>query len=152
MTAPGTTQRLAAGVVLVGCLAVGGCSSDPQERYCAEVEEHQPALSDVAASDDPGALFDALDDYDDLREVAPRDIADDWADVVDPLHELEDALQDADVDPSAYTGAQPPADLDDATREQIEAAARTVGSERTVEAMAAVEQHSLDVCGMPLSR
>ena len=39
-----------------------------------------------------------------------------------------------------------------AAREEIEAAAREVGSQRTVEAMAAVEQHALDVCGTPLSR
>ena len=43
-------------------------------------------------------------------------------------------------------------ELDDAAREEIEAAAREVGSQRTVEAMAAVEQHALDVCGTPLSR
>ncbi|NYE37975.1 hypothetical protein F4692_003120 [Nocardioides cavernae] len=152
MIPAGATRRLAAGVALAGCLAVGGCSGDPQDAYCDEVEEHQVALSDVAASDDAGALFDALDDYDDLRAVAPRDIADDWADVVEPLHALEDVLDESGIDPSTYAAAQPPVDLDGATREEIEAAARTVGSEQTVQAMAALEQHSLDVCGTPLSR
>ena len=46
----------------------------------------------------------------------------------------------------------PPADLDAGAREDIEDAAREVGSEQTVTAMAAVEQHALDVCGTPLSR
>jgi hypothetical protein len=46
----------------------------------------------------------------------------------------------------------PPADLDEAGREETESAARKVGAERTVTAMAAVEQHALDVCGTPLSR
>lgn len=152
MSAPGRTTQLLAGLALSGCLVATGCSDDPHETYCAEVEEHQAELSDIAASDDAGALFDALDDYDELREVAPRDIADDWAGVVEPLHALEDLLEDHDLDPSAYSADTPPADLDAAAREEIEAAARQVGSEQTVTAMAAVEQHALDVCGMPLSR
>lgn len=152
MTHPGTAPRLLAGLVLLGGLAVSGCSPDPHEAYCAQVEEHQAELSEVAASDDAAALFDALDAYDDLRANAPRDIADDWAAVADPLHELEDVLDDNDIDPSTYSAAQPPVDLDDSAREEIEAAARTVGSRQTVEAMAAIEQHSLDVCGTPLSR
>ena len=152
MSAPGRRRQLVAGLALSGCLLAAGCSDDPHEAYCAEVEEHQAELSDVAASEDAGALFDALDDYDELRDAAPRDIADDWADVVDPLHALEDLLEAHDLDPAAYSADTPPTDLDDATREEIEAAARAVGSERTVAAMAEVEQHSLDVCGTPLSR
>lgn len=132
--------------------ALTGCSGDPTQEYCDAVEEHQPALSDVAASEDSGTVFDALDVYDDLREKAPRDIADDWASVIEPLRELEDALDHAGVDPSTYSAEQPPADLPADDREAIEAAARAVGSERTVTAMTAVEQHALDVCGTPLSR
>lgn len=139
-------------VALLVCSLASGCSGDAQARYCNTVEEHQPALSDIAASDDAGAIFGALDIYDDLREKAPRDIADDWAAVVGPLRELEQALSDHGVDPSSYTADEPPADLDDKGRAEIEAAARAVGSEQTVSAMAAVEQHALDVCGTPLSR
>ena len=143
-------MRLVALVLLLP-LAVG-CSGDPQEGYCDAVESHQAALSDIAASDDPAALFDALDAYDDLAERAPSDIADDWAQVVDPLHHLERVLDEHDVDASTYSADEPPADLDDDARREIEAAAREVGSEQTVTAMAAVEQHALDVCGTPLSR
>ncbi len=143
-------MRLAALILLLP-LAVG-CSGDPQADYCDAVEEHQRALSDIAASDDAGALFGALDTYDDLREEAPRDIADDWDAVIDPLRRLEQVLADNGVDPSSYAADEPPADLDDEEREAIEAAAREVGSEQTVTAMAAVEQHALDVCGTPLSR
>lgn len=147
-------KLLAPAAVLAGvvCLAATGCSSDPQADYCEAVEEHQADLSDVAASDDAGAVFEALDDYEDLAEAAPRDIADDWAAVVDPLRELEQVLSDHGIDPSSYSADDPPADLDEEGRRAIEAAARTVGEERTVTAMAAVEQHALDVCGTPLSR
>lgn len=143
-------MRLVALLLLVP-LAVG-CSGDPQADYCDAVAEHQKALTDVAASEDAGAIFGALDAYDDLREEAPRDIADDWDAVIDPLRRLEQVLADNGVDPSSYDADEPPADLDDEAREAIEAAARDVGSEQTVTAMAGVEQHALDVCGTPLSR
>ena len=90
-------------VPLLACLAVTGCSGDPQDDYCQEVEEHQVALSDIAASEDPGAIFDALDTYDDLAAKAPRDIADDWAAVIDPLRDLQQVLADNGVDVSTYS-------------------------------------------------
>ncbi len=139
-------------LLLPACLVLTGCSDDPQADYCDSVTEHQEELSEIAASEDAGALFGALDTYDDLREEAPRDIADDWDAVIDPLRGLEEVLADHGVDPSSYAADEPPADLDDAGRREIEAAAREVGSEQTVTAMAAVEQHALDVCGTPLSR
>lgn len=142
----------AASLLLLAALVLAGCSGDPQEDYCEAVTDHQRELTDVAASEDTGALFDALDTYDELREQAPRDITDDWDAVIEPLRALEQALADHDVDPSSYSSGEPPADLDEQGRREIEAAAREVGSERTVTAMAAVEQHALDVCGTPLSR
>ena len=131
-------------VPLLACLLAAGCSNDPQADYCDAVEEHQESLTEIAADEDAGAIFGALDTYDDLREKAPRDIADDWDAVIDPLRRLEDVLAHHDVDPSSYAADEPPSDLDDEARE--------VGSEQTVTAMAAVEQHALDVCGTPLSR
>ena len=147
-------MKLLAPAVLacVVCLAVTGCSSDPRADYCEAVEEHQADLSEVAASDDAGAVFDALDDYEELAEQAPRDITDDWSAVVGPLRTLEEALAAHDVDPSTYRADKPPAGLAADAREEIEAAARAVGAQRTVDAMSAVEQHALDVCGTPLSR
>lgn len=145
-------MKLLAPAVLLACLAVAGCSGDAHADYCEAVEEHQADLSEVAASDDAGAVFDALDDYEALAEEAPRDIADDWAAVVGPLRRLEEVLAAHDVDASTYTAEQPPAGLGGDARKDIEAAARVVGSRRTVEAMSAVEQHALDVCGTPLSR
>jgi hypothetical protein len=139
-------------VALLIPVALSGCSSDPTEDYCAAVEEHQEALTEAAASEDAGALFDVLDTYDELRAKAPRDILDDWASVVGPLRDLEDALDRAGVDPSSYSAEEPPEDVSAEDRAAIEAAAREVGAERTVTAMGAVEQHALDVCGTPLSR
>lgn len=139
-------------LLLLAALALTGCSGDPQEQYCETVTDHQEELTEIAASEDTGALFDALDVYDDLRAQAPRDIADDWDAVIDPLRTLDEVLADHGVDASSYSSEAPPTDLDAEGRREIEAAAREVGSEQTVTAMAAVEQHALDVCGTPLSR
>lgn len=130
-------MKLLALVLAAGLLA--GCSSDPQADYCEAVEEHQVELTEIAASTDTGTLFEALPVYDDLAEGAPGDIAGEWAQVIEPLRALEAALDEAGVNPSAYDAEEPPADLDQEGREAIEAAARRVGSEQTVTAMAAVE-------------
>lgn len=145
-------MRLLSLLLLVPLLLLAGCADDPQADYCEVVEEHQAELSDIAASKDAGAILRALDAYADLEDRAPRDIADDWAAVIEPLRELEQVLTDRGVDPSSYDADAPPADLDADGRAAIGAAARAVGSERTLSAMAAVEQHALDVCGAPLSR
>ena len=145
-------MRLLPVLALLAAVAASGCAGDPQADYCDAVEEHQEELTEIAEADDADAIFDALDAYDDLREKAPRDIADDWDAVVEPLRDLERVLSDHGVDPSSYSAEDPPADLDTEVRQDIEAAARKVGSEQTVTAMAAVEQHALDVCGTPLSR
>ena len=64
-------MRLAALVLLVALLA--GCSGDPQDAYCEVVEEHQAALSEIAASQDAGALFTLrAPTLDQLTEVADR--------------------------------------------------------------------------------
>jgi hypothetical protein len=144
--------RLLPVLALLAGLMAGGCSDDPQADYCDTVRDHQEELTEIAADDDAGAIFEALDAYDDLAEEAPRDIADDWTSVISPLRDLQQVLEDSGVDPSTYSAEKPPADLDAQARQDIEAAARKVGSEQTVTAMAAVEQHALDVCGTPLSR
>ena len=145
-------RSAAVAVVLVLAPVLAACSGNEQEEYCAKVEEHQPALTEVAASDDTGALLDALPIYRDLADAAPRDVAADWEQVVGALAGLEDALDEADVDPSSYDAERPPPGLADSDRKAIEEAARELGSEATVDAMTSVEQHALDVCGTPLSR
>ena len=140
-----------AGALLVLPVLVAGCSSE-QETYCAAVEEHQGELSDVAASDEPGAVLGALDAYRDLRSKAPGDIRDEWTQVVTRLEALGEALDAAGVDPAAYDPKVTPGDLPDDDRRAIEAAARDLGQRETVEAMGGVEQQALDVCGTPLSQ
>jgi hypothetical protein len=128
-----------------------GCSSE-QETYCQAVEDHQAELSGVAASGEPGAVLGALDAYRDLRAKAPDDIGDEWSQVVTRLEALQQALDDAGVEPASYDPEVTPQGLPDDDRRAIEAAARDLGRAETVEAMGGVEQQALDVCGTPLSQ
>ena len=49
-----------------------------------------------------GAVLDALDAYRDLQAQAPRDLRDEWSQVIGRLEALESALDEAGVDPAAY--------------------------------------------------
>ena len=134
-----------AAVLLTAC-------SDGTSGYCESVEEHQVELSDLAASTEPGAVFELLGPYRDLRDEAPRDLRDEWSQVIGRLEALESALDAAGVDPAAYDRESPPASLSPAQRRAIEGAGRDLGDEATVAAMAGIEQQALDVCKMPLSQ
>jgi hypothetical protein len=151
MSRPRRARLAAPLVALVVVLPLGACSS-PQETYCQAVQEHQDELSDIAASEEPGAVLGALDAYRDLRSKAPRDIRDEWTQVVTRLEALDEALDGAGVDPASYDPATTPDELPGDARRSIEAAARDLGQRETVEAMGGIEQHALDVCQTPLSR
>lgn len=146
------TRVLRAALGMVLAAGVSGCSRDPQAAYCETVEDHQKTLTEIAASEDTGSLFEALPAYRDLARDAPRDVAGDWDLVVEALAGLESAIEEAGVDPGDYDAAEPPTGLAAEDRKAVEGAARRLGSEETVAAMARVEQHALDVCGTPLSR
>jgi hypothetical protein len=127
-----------------------GCGSD-QDAYCDAVEDHQQQLSDTVGSDDPAALIDALDTFRDLQDKAPRDISDEWQQVVDRIEALQQALDDAGVDASTYDRAHPPAGLSSEQKASIDAAARELGSGPTLRAFQDLEQQARDVCHTPLT-
>ena len=60
-------------------------------------------------SGEPDALLQALDVLRDLQDKAPDDISDEWQQVVGRIEALEQALDDAGVDPATYDRDQPPA-------------------------------------------
>lgn len=136
--------------LLVAVPLLAGCASD-KERYCEAVAEHQTELSDITAQGGQAALLEALDIYRDLQDQAPRDITDEWAQVVRSLEGLEEALADAGVDASSYNPKQPPVGVTEEQQEAIAAAASEVGSIETREALAGVEQQARDVCKTPLT-
>jgi hypothetical protein len=141
---------LLAGLLVPGLL-VAGCGEQGDD-YCAEVREHQEALTEIAASGERGALFDALAIYRQLQDEAPPDLADEWSQVVGRLAALEQAVEDAGVDPATYDPQDPPEDLPQQDRTAIRGAARDLGAPETTEAMEGIEQQALDVCKTPLAQ
>src|SRR5688572_19709555 len=137
-----TAALLLAAALLTGC---GG------EDYCGAVEEHQAELTDVTASGSRAALLEALPIFRDLQGRAPDDIQDEWRTFLDPLAELDDALQAAGVDPAAYDPGNLPADLTDEERERIEAAGMALGDPAVVAAFDGLQQQAKDVCHTPMS-
>ncbi|WP_298751361.1 hypothetical protein [uncultured Nocardioides sp.] len=149
-TPRGGVGAVAAVPLLLGLLA--GCSSDPYETYCQRVEEHQPALGEAVAAGGPDALLDVLPQLRDLRDAAPRDVADEWQQVVGRLEALDEALDEAGVDPADYDREDPPEGLDPALRTAVDAAARELVRPETAQAMASLETQARDVCQTPLYR
>lgn len=137
-------------------VTLGGCGGDeqtgPESDYCQAVQEHQEALSEIAASTEPGVVFEALDPYRELADEAPSDLRDEWAQVIKRIEALEAALDEADVDPSTYDPETTLKTLPADERSAITGAARDLGDEATVQAMAGIEQQALDVCRTPLNQ
>ncbi|HEX5087050.1 MAG TPA: hypothetical protein VFV89_04525 [Nocardioides sp.] len=142
-----TRRAVVLAVVLV--LGVSGCQSE-QEQYCDAVKDHQQELSEVLGDGSPDALLKALPIFEDLADDAPDDIRDDWKTVIDALDGLQEALDDAGVDPATYDRDHPPAGLSEADQEAIDQAAAQVGSQASTTAFNAVDQEAKDVCGTPL--
>jgi hypothetical protein len=134
--------------LLSGLVACGG---DDTDAYCGVVEDHQKELSEIAASGDPDAMLQALDIFEDLKDKAPSDISDEWQQVVGSVEGLEQALDDAGVDPSTYDRDHPPADVTAQQKQAIDDAAATLGGEETLKALQDLDQHARDVCHTPLS-
>ena len=86
-------RALGTGLVVLGlALPLGGCGQDRFEAYCERVEEHQVALTEAVAQGGPDALLDVLPRLQELSEAAPRDVADEWQQVVGRLEALEASM------------------------------------------------------------
>jgi hypothetical protein len=140
--------RLAVAVLAVALLLTG--CADQKEKYCDAVEDHQQELGEVLGAGSPDALLKALPIFRDLADEAPDDLRDEWKTVIDAVAGLQEALEDAGIDPATYDRDDPPEGLSQADQEAIDAAARQLTSEETVTALAGVDQQAKDVCGTPL--
>lgn len=140
-----------------------GCGGDPYESYCGTVESQRQELSTTLAEGGTTALFDALETMRVLREEAPEDIRGDWNTLIGAIEGLEDALEEAGVDPAEYERSAPSEGGSDgadsatggavtpAERAEIDAAARRLGNATTARASERIQQQARDVCGTPLT-
>jgi hypothetical protein len=142
-------RRLLVTVLVMPTLT--GCGGDATDGYCDAVADHQAELSDIVAGGRPDALIDALDIFRDLQDKAPGDITDEWQQLVGRIEALDDALDEAGVDPATYDRRRPPAGLSGAEKDAIDSAARELGSRSTLDALGGLDQQARDVCRTPLS-
>jgi len=143
-----TRARPAAGslaALLLLMTPLAGCASQ-KEQYCDAVKEHQKSLTEIMSDAGPTALLKALNDFRALRAEAPSDITDEWQQVIRSIEGLQQALDDAGVDPEDFDGGKPPKGLSKEDRQAIAQAADQVGSRTTEVALAGVQQQALDVC------
>ena len=144
-------RRHLAGALAVLVLPLAGCSEDPYESYCNAVEEQQKALTEAVADGGPAALIGALPSLRDLQDKAPRDITDEWQQLVGRVEGLDEALRDAGVDPATYDRKNPPEGLSAQEKARIAAAAGQLASPSTAAAVAGLQQQARDVCKTPLT-
>lgn len=143
MTRNRSATPLAGLLLLLTPLA--GCATE-QEKYCQAVKDHQKQLTEIMSDAGPTSLLEALDSFRELRAEAPSDISDEWQQVIRSIEGLQQALDDAGVDPADFDRGKPPEGLSKQEQEAIARAADEVGSQRTEVALAGVRQQALDVC------
>ena len=124
---------------------------DDQDDYCDAVTDHQERLSELVSSGKPDAMLQALEIFQDLQERAPRDVSDEWQQVVGSVEALEKALDDADVDAATYDRDKPPAGLTAEQKKAIDDAATRLGGGETIQALKDLDQQARDVCHTPLT-
>ena len=153
MRTRGTSRagRALAAVAVLALLPLAGGCGDRKEDYCSAVKDHQEELSKIIADGGQDSLIQALSIFEDLQDKAPSDVTDEWQQVVSRIRALDQALEDAGVDPATYDREHPPAGLDAGEKARIDAAARELGGEETLQALQALDQEARDVCQTPLT-
>jgi hypothetical protein len=141
-------RRVATLALLLLVPSFAGCGHGSD--YCDTVHDHQSDLGSIARGGDRAALIRALPMFEDLRNAAPDDVADDWQLLVTRIRALDTALDDAHVDPATYDPKHPPADLGAQDRGRIRRAAAQLAASDTQDALGRVQQEVLDVCHTPL--
>jgi hypothetical protein len=133
--------------------AAAACSESPEDvrvDYCETVSERQVELTELMAQAGATTLLDARDVLGDLAEDAPRDVRDEWDQVLDAIDGLQQALDEPGVDAATYDADDPAEGVTKDQQRAIARAADELATAETVEAWEGVKQHAKDVCKTPL--
>ena len=143
-------RRAVATLAVALLLPLTGCGGDSTEDYCGAIQAANKKVAAMIASDSPSALLSNVPLLKDLAQEAPEDIADEWQTLIGALEGLDEALDDAGVQASDFTGGKPPAGLGATDQKAIADAAGQVGGEDVVQATYGIEQQARDVCKVNL--
>jgi hypothetical protein len=141
--------RAALAAALLVTPLLTGCGGGGK-GYCQTVGDHESEIASTMRSDPRTGALALLPAFEDLRDAAPDDVADDWQLLVTRVTALRDALDDAGVEPTSYDPAHPPSGLTSEERARIRRVAAQLAAPDTVQALGTVQQEVLDVCHEPL--
>lgn len=131
-------------------LTTTGCGGEPQDEFCERASEESAGLTKtLETGGKTTGLLDALPTLRSLEEAAPPDIREDWTTLVDAIEGLDQAVDDAGLEPADIDGTLP-ADLSDKDRKALEEASVELASPEVRDAAERVSQHAKDVCQIPL--
>lgn len=144
--------RVLVAVALALPLGLAACGGEERgrEAYCTQLEADQQEFSEMFQGDDPGALLEHRELLGKLADKAPDDLTDEWQTFLNAVDGLQDALDEAGVEPGDFEDGAPPKDLDAAERKSVTDAADTLASAEVVDAATGIDQHARDVCKVQL--
>jgi hypothetical protein len=144
-------RALLAAVLLLS-VAVTGCDQSADEErseYCDQVKADADDITRTVDEKGSAAFVEVLPTLEDLADLAPGDVRDEWQVFLNALRGLRDALDATGVKPEEVTGTLPPG-LPAADSRRIQLAASVLAGDDVRIATQEVEQHALDVCHTPL--
>ncbi|MGN6252502.1 MAG: hypothetical protein ACTHNS_11885 [Marmoricola sp.] len=154
--------RLAARLLAITPLVlVAGCGGgnplsglvgqdDTPAAYCKALSGDRTAFADMLAADSPTALVAQVPMLRALAGQAPPDLRDEWQVFLGAVEGLQQALQRAHVDPSAFAGGTTPKGVTRAQDAAIRRAADALSAPDTVAAAQGIETQARDVCKINL--
>lgn len=144
-------RRPVAGLLVAAVLgAVAGCGGDPGEDYCEALQERRERIAEMVESGSETVLLDNLPMLRDLAEQSPADLSDEWQTYLGALEGLDEAIEEAGVEPGDFEDGRSPEGLSVAERKAIADAAGQVTTDEVVQAAAGIEQQARDVCKINL--
>jgi hypothetical protein len=111
-----------AGVGVLLYFLVFSGDDDLAGDYCSVLDENRATFEQFSGGADFDAeeLGDAVGKLHELREAAPEEVADEWAQLDDPFVELEAAMDEAGLDWGDIGGDDPPPELEDAAQKFLD--------------------------------
>jgi hypothetical protein len=146
---PGRLRLPALVAVCALMVPVSGCG-DPVQAYCGTLRDNRAKLSQMINGGSPTALIDNLTLLKKIAGRAPSDLTDEWQTFLNAIEGLDQALHDANVDPTDFRNGHAPAGLSAAQRKEIADAASQLASPQVVSAANGIVQEARDVCHLDL--
>jgi hypothetical protein len=145
----GAAVLLVGGGLLLYFLVFSGDDEASTEEYCNLLEDNTDLFANLSTGvvSDPQQVEDFVNTLHELREAAPEEVEDEWAQIDDPFQDVAQALDDAGISWEDASNMAPE-DFPD----EVSQAAEDLGtalSEMDLSAIGqTIEDHAEDECGI----